>query len=102
MTATSAIQRNLRRSRQEVPTHLFAVGQAVRLKDGFQRPVMAADIYRITATLPPRGESLQYRIRKDDERHERVATQDSLEAVTSLAEGNVMEKTFGNTLAIDK
>ena len=37
------------------------------------------DIFRITAKLPPRGSSPQYRIRNDEERHERVTTQDDLE-----------------------
>jgi hypothetical protein len=60
---------------------------------------LPGDIYRITATLPPRGNSLQYRIRNNDERHERVATQDSLEAVDMSQSGNgatLIERTFGH------
>ena len=78
--------------------HLFTVGQAVRIKGGFARPALAADIYHITGTLPPRGDSLQYRIRNDGERHERVTTQDSLEPVgTSQADvgATLTERTFG-------
>ena len=79
--------------------HLFTVGQAARIKGGFVRPALAADIYHITGTLPPRGDSLQYRIRNDGERHERVTTQDSLESVgTSQAGGGatLTERTFGH------
>ena len=63
------------------------------------RPALPADIYRITGTLPARGDSLQYRIRNDDERHERVTTQDSLEPVDMLQSGNgatLIERTFGH------
>jgi hypothetical protein len=78
--------------------HLFTVGQAVRLKGGFGRPYQSADIYRITGTLPARGDAPQYRIRNDDERHERVMTQDSLEpvAISPAEEGaTLIERTFG-------
>jgi hypothetical protein len=81
MTAANILLRNVRPSRREAATHLFTTGQVVRLKGAFGRPSQSADIYRITGTLPPRGDSPQYRIRNDDERHERVATQDSLEPV---------------------
>jgi hypothetical protein len=57
------------------------------------------DIYRITGKLPPRGDSLQYRIRNDDERHERVTTQDSLEPVDLSPTGDgatLIERTFGH------
>jgi hypothetical protein len=60
---------------------------------------LPADIYRITGTLPGRGDSLQYRIRNDDERHERVTTQDNLEAVDMSQSGNgatLIERTFGH------
>ena len=68
--------------RRELLTHLFAIGQAVRLKDP-EEQYKSAEIYHITGTLPPQGNSPQYRIRNDDERHERVARQDSLEPVLS-------------------
>lgn len=99
MTSTSSIQRTARQFRREVPTHLFAVGQSVKLKGGFPRPALATDIYRITGTLPPRGDSLQYRIRNDDERHERVTTEDSLEPVGMSQYGSgatLIERTFGH------
>ncbi len=82
MTATRIPQRNGRSVRREAATHIFKVGQTVRVKDGFLVvPSKLPDTYRITATLPLRGNVLQYRIRSDDERHERVATEDSLELV---------------------
>lgn len=99
MTSTSSIRRNTRPIRREAPTHLFTVGQAVRLKGGFGRPALPADIYHITATLPPMGGSPQYRIRNDDERHERVTTQDSLEPVGMSRSGGgatLIERTFGH------
>jgi hypothetical protein len=67
--------------RREIATHIFEIGQAVRIiePEEFSK---TADIYHITGRLPPQGNSPQYRIRNDDERHERVARQDSLEAIT--------------------
>lgn len=101
MTATSTPQRNGRPIRREAATHIFTVGQTVRLKDGFLVvPSKLPSTYRITATLPPRGNVLQYRIRSDDERHERVATEDSLEAVKMSPAGageTLIERTFGLT-----
>lgn len=98
MTAASSTRLTARQIRREVlPTHLFTVGQFVRLKGGFGIPALWADIYRIVATLPPLGNSPQYRIRDYDERHERVATQDTLEPVRTLPIGNstpLIERTF--------
>jgi len=97
MTAASSNRLATRPIRREVSTHLFTVGQFVRLKAGFGIPALWADIYRIIATLPPLGNSPQYRIRDYDERHERVATQDTLEPVGTLPAGNktaLIERTF--------
>jgi hypothetical protein len=100
MTAASPLQSHPRPIRRDPTAHLFNVGQAVRLKGGFGQPFQSAEIYRITGTLPPRGESPQYRIRSDDERHERVTTQDSLEPVRISPAGDgdatLMERTFGH------
>ncbi len=98
MTAPSNLRR-ARLVRQEAETHIFAMGQAVRLKGGFGWPLKSADIYHITATLPPRGNSPQYRIRNDEERYERVTTQDDLEAVAipqPSDSATLIERTFGN------
>lgn len=85
--------------RRDAATHLFTVGQAVRLKGSFGRPSRSADIYHITGTLPPTGDSPQYRIRNNDECHERVTTQDSLEPVdmSQSSDGaTLIERTFGH------
>jgi hypothetical protein len=97
MTSINTLQRGRRPIRHDVAIHLFAVGQTVRLRGGFGSPALPAGIYHVTATLPPRGDSLQYRIRNDDERYERVTTQDSLEPVSSQSSGaTLIERTFGN------
>lgn len=83
----------------DAKTHLYAVGQAIRLKGEFMQRSQAVGIYHITGTLPPTGEFPQYRIRNDDERHERVATQDNLDPVntSSGSEGaTLIERTFGH------
>lgn len=99
MTATDILKRNARPVRRDAATHLFTVGQAVRLKGGYRRS--AVPVYHITGTLPSSGGSPQYRIRNDDEHHERVTTQDSLEPVriASADEGaTLIEKTFGKQI----
>lgn len=84
-----------RRPRREAPTHLFAVGQNVRLKSGFGMTSLPTSIYHITGKLPARGDSPQYRIRSDEERHERVVTQDNLTGI-SHSNASLIERTFGN------
>ncbi|MBY5608122.1 hypothetical protein HFO32_18140 [Rhizobium leguminosarum] len=100
MTATRIPQRNGRSIRREAATHIFKVGQTVRVKDGFLVvPSKLPETYRITATLPLRGNVLQYRIRSDDERHERVATEDSLELIDLTPAGSgatLIERAFGH------
>lgn len=99
MSKGTVMQHTRRLTRHEPAGHLFAVGQAVRLKGGFGISPAPGDIYRITATLPPRGNTLQYRIRNDDERYERVATEDSIEAVGTSRSGDIStltERTFGH------
>jgi hypothetical protein len=79
--------------------HLFSIGQSVRLKGGFQTSPKLKDFYRITATLPPRDNLFQYRIRHDEERHERVTTQDRLEPISPDQPdfgATLIERTFGN------
>ena len=95
---TVFMQRSVRPIRREAATHIFAVGQAVRLKGGFGMFPKTVEIYHVTGTLPPKGGSPQYRIRNDGERHERVTTQDSLEPVDALLSGDsitLIESTFG-------
>jgi hypothetical protein len=98
MMDSTLLQRNARPIRYEAATHLFTTGQIVRLKGGFGLQSQSVNIYRITATLPPRGDSQQYRIRNDDEGYERMATQDSLEPVSippAGPSGALIEGTFG-------
>jgi hypothetical protein len=95
---TMPIRRTARQPRRESPTHLFAIGQAVQLKRGIASAAPSGDIYLVTGTLPPRGDSLQYRIRNEAERHERVMTQDSLELAGVAHSGDgatLIERTFG-------
>jgi len=97
MNDSTVLQRNARPIRYETATHLFTTGQTVRLKGGFGQS-QSAQTYRITATLPPKGDSQQYRMRNDSENYERVATQDSLEAVSIAPagpSGALIEGTFG-------
>ncbi|PBB17459.1 hypothetical protein [Mesorhizobium sp. WSM4313] len=98
MRTTTMMQRNARPVRREAATHLFAVGQPVRLKGGFGTFPKTSEIYRITARLPPREDSAQYRIRNDGELHERVATQDSLEPVATSPGDTItlIERTFAH------
>ncbi len=98
-STTGTIRHPARPTRREPPTHMLEVGQSVRLKGGFGRSALSADIYQITAKLPPTGGSPQYRIRNDDERHERVTTQDSLEPVAmsrSAGGATLIDRTFGH------
>jgi hypothetical protein len=93
------VQRTIRPARREAPSHLFTIGQAVRLRGGFGKLPQHAEIYRITGTLPSQGDSLQFRIGNDDERHERVTTQDSLVPVELAQSGSgatLIERTFGH------
>lgn len=88
-------RRNIRQSRHDASMHRFAIGQAVRLKGGFGRPALPSETYRITRMLPAQGNSPQYRIRNDDERHERMTTQDDLELVNiPQSSASLIERIF--------
>lgn len=76
------------RRRRQPASHLFRIGQIVRMTSRFGVSPDTADFYRIIATLPPRDNALQYRVRSDAERHERVVTQDILEAADLPTTGN--------------
>lgn len=86
-------------NRRDEATHVFKIGQSVRLIGAVGRSAQIAGVFRITAVLPPIGDSLQYRIRNDDERHERVATQENLEPLAkppTAGSEKLTEKTFGD------
>ncbi|WP_430702186.1 hypothetical protein [Mesorhizobium captivum] len=96
---TTLMQRNARPIQHGAPARLFEIGQAVRLKGGVGVGPKTGEIYRITRTLPPRGNSPQYRIRSESEPHERVVTEDRLEPVDTLLPGDdiaLIERTFGH------
>jgi hypothetical protein len=98
MSAMTSMRPARRPAPREATTHRFAIGQTVRLK-GFGTFPKNVDVYRITGTLPPREDSPQYRIRNDDERYERVTTEDRLEPVGMTPAGErstLIERTFGN------
>lgn len=69
--------------------HTFAVGQRVRRKSRFGQPGAPSELYVVMRTLPPSGGVLQYRIRSEDERHERMTTEDDLEAVEVDGDGHL-------------
>jgi len=98
MTSTSFMRSNIRPMHHEAPTHLYALGQSVRLKGSFSTFPKSTEIYHVTGRLPARGDSLQYRIRGDSERYERVTTEDSLEPVPVPPDdesATLLERTFG-------
>lgn len=87
------------RDRRVSSTHLFEVGQPVRLKSGFGKMNMSSETYRVTCKLPISGGLPQYRIRCENEPYERVAAQDLLEPIGSCAadpDASLIEKTFGS------
>lgn len=97
MTYHGTVRQGARALRQGPSAHAYAIGQAVHLSDGFGRPVPPAALYEITGTLPANGGAPQYRIRNNDERHERVAAQDALRPADMPATGasTLIERTFG-------
>ncbi|RRH96029.1 hypothetical protein EH240_23755 [Mesorhizobium tamadayense] len=99
MISTRSERLNSRPMRREAATHRYSLGQSVRLKGSFNTIPKSREIYQITATLPPRGDVLQYRIRSDAESHERVATEDSLEPVRVARDDEdaaLLKRTFGD------
>ncbi|SBW00601.1 conserved hypothetical protein [uncultured Alphaproteobacteria bacterium] len=73
---------SLRARRREAASHMYMVGQVVRMRNDGPRTARSADIFRITAKLPPNDGLPQYRLRNATERFERVATQDAIEPLT--------------------
>lgn len=73
-------------------THVYGVGDAVRMKRAAWK---SGDVYHVTARLPPIADMPQYRIHSDDERFERVARQDELEHASAPAGATLIDKAFG-------
>lgn len=61
--------------------HRFPIGLSVRLKDRAYISPRAAEAYHITAKLPLRDNSPQYRMRNDELGQERVSNEDNLEPI---------------------
>lgn len=71
--------------KHDAEAHRFAVGQVVRLRGRSGDWPLTGELYHVTGTLPARDNALQYRIRNDGERYERVAIEDDLELVRAAA-----------------
>src|SRR3954471_15848994 len=67
------------RPRTDTPSHLFAIGQTVRMKSRTGLVNKTVELFEIKSRLPVKDGSPQYRIRSDQETHERVTTEDNLE-----------------------
>ncbi|ALV28950.1 hypothetical protein [Pannonibacter phragmitetus] len=98
MTSTARPRRPAPRPvSNDAPAYLYKVGQDVRLNGGSMERLHAAGVYRITARLPIEGDTPKYRIRSEDERHERVASQDTLVPAgpaSGSADSSLLERTF--------
>lgn len=66
--------------------HRFQIGQEVTLKISHYSLNAPLGLYRVIAVVPERDNFPQYRIRSDAERHERMVSEDSLEAYNSPAQ----------------
>ncbi|TPM90001.1 hypothetical protein [Mesorhizobium sp. B2-1-3A] len=76
------------RPRTDTPSHLFAIGQTVRMKGRGGLLLKTAELFEIKSRLPVKDGSPQYRIRSDQETHERVTTEDNLEPAGNPVVGN--------------
>jgi hypothetical protein len=86
--------------------HRFAIGQSVTLKGTIGMSLQTGHMFRVTGRMPPRDNSPQYRIRNEEERHERVATESNLEEVhidpflaVFLAQTEKVKNDHGRTIA---
>lgn len=61
------------------PTHKFDIGVHVACKPG---PFAQRGYFRVVRRLPDGGQGLQYRIRSDQDGHERVVAENALERAT--------------------
>ncbi|MGX9144282.1 hypothetical protein [Mesorhizobium sp. 128a] len=67
------------RPRTDTPSHLFAIGETVRMKSRSGLAQKTAELFQIKSRLPVKDGSPQYRIRSEQETYERVTTEDNLE-----------------------
>ncbi|MEK1855414.1 MAG: hypothetical protein AAAC48_27005 [Phyllobacterium sp.] len=73
---------------RETTPHRFTIGQQVRMRSGGGAMMKTTAIFEILATLPPLGQSFQYRIRDAEEKYERITTEDNLEAIDIWSSGD--------------
>jgi hypothetical protein len=66
--------------------HRFSIGQSVRLPNRLGMLKTNDLVFTVTGKMPAKDRSPQYRIRSEEERHERVVTEDMLEAVQQQLE----------------
>ena len=66
--------------------HRFSVGQSVRMPNRLGTLKTGDLLFTVTGRMPARDRSPQYRIRSEEERHERVVTEDMLEVIASELE----------------
>jgi hypothetical protein len=60
--------------------HRFSIGQSVRMPNRLGTLKTDDLLFTVTGKMPAKDRSPQYRIRSEEERHERVVTEDMLEA----------------------
>lgn len=71
---------------ERMAQHLYVIGETVALRQRWGVAALkTARACVVKATLPPLGDSLQYRIKCEGEPHERIALEDDLIRPTSLA-----------------
>ena len=70
---------------QHMNIHLYKVSQNVLLAERAGINLKQAATYKIVATLPVRGSELQYRVKGEHERFERVVEESQITATVPLA-----------------
>jgi hypothetical protein len=76
------------RPRTDTPSHLFAIGQIVRMKSRSGLAQKTAELFQIKSRMPVKDGSPQYRIRSEQETYERVTTEDNLEVADDPVDAN--------------
>jgi hypothetical protein len=66
--------------------HRFSIGQSVRLPNRLGMLKTNDLVFTVTGTMPAKDRLPQYRIRSDEERHDRVVTEDMLEVIAQQLE----------------
>lgn len=66
--------------------HRFFIGQSVRMPSRWGALNANGLIFTVTGKMPAKDRSPQYRIRCEEERHERVVTEDMIEALAQQLE----------------